>query len=325
MLFEYQSKYSIVNEEEYSEKMDEISKKLKEISASGYFTSFDGAKMFYEFFKVKNPKANIIVVHGYTEFTKKYYELTWYFLNMGYNVFLYDVRGHGYSARAVSDTEMTHVDKYEDYAQDLDAYINNIVIANSDGAPLYLYAHSMGGAIAQLYLQSHKTSIAKTLLSAPMIYPFTPPLPRFMLKKLLKGEAKKFGWDAKFKFSSNFNPDVKIEKSNDTSLARFRYNLNMRINDLNYRNSFGSNSWNFEAITAVEKILNKKRTKNVNTELFVVIAGKDTSVNPKYQKKFVKLTKCRYKLFENAKHSLYTQADKELKEYVDTVLEFYES
>ena len=325
MLFEYSSQYSIVNEEEYGPKMDEISEKLNEICTRGYFTSFDGGKMFYEFFKVKNPKANIVVVHGYTEFTKKYYELAWYFLNMGYNVFLYDVRGHGYSARHSDDTEMTHVDKYEDYAKDLQAYINEIVMPNGDGVPLYLYAHSMGGAIAQLYLQSCKAPIKKTLLSAPMIYPFTPPLPRFVLKKLLKGEAKKFGWDAKFKFSSNFNPEVKVEKSNDTSLARFRYNLDMRINDINYRNSYGSNRWNFEAITAVEKLLNKKLAKNVNCELFVIIAGKDTAVNPKYQKKFVKLTKCRYKLFENSKHSLYTQADKELKEYVDMVLEFYEN
>ncbi|MBQ2696356.1 MAG: alpha/beta hydrolase [Clostridia bacterium] len=323
MLFEPAYQYDIIKDEEFSSKIVEITDILNQYVNRGYFTSFDDKKMYYEFFKVTNPAASIIIVHGYTEFTKKYYELTWYFMKMGYNVFLYDVRGHGYSHRHNDDLELTHVDRYEDYVSDLDSYIKQIVIPNSEGKPLYLFGQSMGGTIAQMYIAGGENTIQKTVLSAPMIYPYTPPLPKFVIKKLLANEARKFGWDGRFKFSSDFNPEIKIEKSNDLSLARFQYNLQTRIKDLKYRNSYGSNRWTYEAVSAIEKILNKKAAKKVQSKVFIVIAGQDTAVNPKHQIKLARLLNCEYKIFEKSKHSLYTMPDCELQRYVDALLKFY--
>ncbi len=323
MLFDSTHEYDIIKEDDYIPKMKEIEQSLNNYANRGYFTSFDNTRMFYEFFKVSKPVANIVVVHGYTEFTKKYYELTWYFMKMGYNVFLYDIRCHGYSYRYSDNTEMTHVNKFEDYVCDLECFMNNIVTPNSDSAPIYIYSHSMGGTIAQMYLSSCENQVQKAILSAPLIYPFTPPLPRFVLKRLLKGEARKFGWDAKFKFSSEFNPDAKIEKSNDLSYSRFKYNLDMRINDTKYRNSYASNSWNYEAVSVIERILDKKSTKNVKAKMLIISAGKDTAVKLKPQKKLSRLLKCELKMFENSRHSLYTQSDYALKEYVDTLLNFF--
>ena len=323
MLFNPTYEYTIIKDEEYSTKMQEIEKQLDACAHRGYFTSFDNTEMFYEFFNVSKPVASIVVVHGYTEFTKKYYELSWYFMNMGYNVFLYDIRCHGYSHRYSENTEMTHVDKFEDYVCDLECFINNIVAPVSKGAPIYLLAHSMGGTIAQMYLSGCKNNVQKAILSAPMIYPVTPPLPRFVLKKLLKSEASKFGWEAKFKFSSDFNPDAKIEKSNDLSYSRFKYNLETRINDVKYRNSYASYRWNYEAVNVGERILNKKAVKNVKTKVLIISAGKDTAVKLKPQKKLAKLLKCNIKIFKKSRHSLYTMPDYALKEYVDTLLDFF--
>ena len=185
MLFKSSNKYSIIKDEEYASKIVDITNELNNYATRGYFTSFDNTKMYYEFFKVANPLASIVIVHGYTEFTKKYYELSWYLMNMGYNIFLYDVRGHGYSHRYNDDMELTHVDKYEDYVLDLDSYINKIVVPNSNKIPLFLFGHSMGGTIAQMYISGCENAIEKTILSAPMIYPYTPPLPKFIIKKLL--------------------------------------------------------------------------------------------------------------------------------------------
>lgn len=324
MLFESANEYTIIQDEEFPQKIIEVTNALNKHVNGGYFTSFDNHKIYYEFFKVANPKASIVIVHGYTEFTKKYYELVWYFLSMRYNVFLYDARGHGYSYRFNEDMELTHVDKYEDYVEDLDYYVNQIVVPNSADIPVYLFGHSMGGTIAQMYISSKQTPVSKTILSAPMIYPYTPPLPKFILKKLLEKEAKKFGWTGRFKFSSEFNPEIKMEKSNDLSYSRFKYNLDVRVQNINYRNSYGSNRWTYEAITAIEKIFNKKFIKNVKSEVLIVIAGKDTAVNPKHQKKLAKKLGCKYKVFENSKHSLYTLPANELCNYVDTLVEFYQ-
>ncbi|MBQ4631393.1 MAG: alpha/beta hydrolase [Clostridia bacterium] len=323
MLFKPEYKYEIINETEYFEKMDELNKTLKSYVQSGFFTSFDKTRMYYEFFKVENPIANIVVIHGYTEFTKKYYELSWYFMLMGYNVFLYDVRCHGNSHRYSKNTQITHADSFEDYARDLDCFINQVVEPNCENAPVYIYSHSMGGAIAGLYLSNFKNKIKKAVLSSPMVYPKTPPFPRFVLKKLMKGEARKNGWNARFKFTSDFNPNAKLEQSNDISENRFKYNLDLRIKNANYQNSYGTNRWNYEAITVIEKLLCKNRMKNIGAKVLIISAEKDNSVKVKPQKKLAKLLKCEYKVFRGAKHCLYTVNDALLKEYVDTLVEFF--
>ena len=152
MLYQPSGKLCLVNEEDYANEMQKICKKLDECANKGYFSSFDGAEIYYEYFLVDNPKANIVVVHGYTEFVKKYYEIGSYFMDMGYNVFLYDQRGHGFSHRDIEDFQVTHVDSYEDYARDLQCFMEKVVFPNSCGVPVNIYSHSMGGAVTSFYL-----------------------------------------------------------------------------------------------------------------------------------------------------------------------------
>lgn len=318
-------KFDIIKDEDYFSSMKEITAKLKAISVCGYFDSFDDTKMFYEYFKTDHPKANIVIIHGYTEFTKKFYELTWYFHNMGYNVFLYDLRCHGFSHRYSDNYEITHVDSYDDYVSDLEIYLNKIVKPNGDDLPIYMYTHSMGGTIAQLYLSKGNTDIKKVILSAPMVYPCTPPLPKFLIKLLLSRDAKKYGWDAKFRYSGEFNPEATMSGSNDSSYNRFKYNLDLRIAEKKYQNSSGTNRWIYEAVSVADKILNKYAIKNVKSDILILIAGKDTAVSPKYQKKLVKMLNCKYRIFENSKHSLYSAQDNDMKEYINTLADFFES
>ena len=94
MLFNSTNTYDIIRENDYFTQMPEISKSLDDYACRGYFTSFDNTEMFYEFFKVLKPRANIVVVHGYTEFTKKYYELTLYF-----DAWNKEIIGYGLSSR----------------------------------------------------------------------------------------------------------------------------------------------------------------------------------------------------------------------------------
>lgn len=324
MLYSPTNSLKIIKESEYTEKIKYITDTLGNHLVSGYFKSYDDAEIYYEYMKVENPRGSIVIVHGYTEFLKKYYELCWYFANLGYNVFMYDARGHGFSHREVPDTELTHINSYNDYAKDLDCYIRSIVTPNCDNTPIHLYSHSLGGAVSILYLSNFDTPVKKTVLSAPMIYPVCVSLPRFVLKKLVEGEANKFGWNARFKFSSHFNPDAKAENSSDASHERFYYNLNMRINEPRYRNSAGTNRWMHEALRVIEDILNKKTIKNINTELLMVIAGKDTVVRVKPQRKFAKKVGCKVLYFENAKHALTSMPEADLKTYIEKLTEFYD-
>ena len=323
MLFQSTQKFDIIHDADFAKEMPVIEAELEKYVNRGYFPSFDGADLFYEFFKCAQPRASIVIVHGFTEFIKKYYELCWYFLNMGYNVFMFDLRGRGYSHRDIEDTEITHVDSFFDYVKDLECFMNQIVTPNSDDAPAFIYSHSMGGAISALYLAHCKNNVSKTILSSPMVYPVCTPLPHQVLRLLMRSEAKRFGWNAKFRFSSDFDPDFKLENSMDLSKCRFQYNLDMRIRDMKYRNSSSSNRWNFEVLGVVDMLLDRKAMRNVSSETFIISAGKDTVVKNKPQLRLAKLLNSKYQCFENAKHSMFTMPDNDLAEYINTLLDFY--
>ena len=79
----------------------------------------------------------MVILHGMSEFTCKHYELAYYLLQQGYNVFLYDQRGHGRSQRLTDRIDLIHVERFSDFVEDLDLFVNNIVLPAAD-KPLYL-------------------------------------------------------------------------------------------------------------------------------------------------------------------------------------------
>lgn len=324
MLFTPSFKLNIIHESEFNDKMSTVDAELLKYEQNGYFKSFDNSNIYYEYYKAVDSKASIVIVHGYTEFSKKYHELCWYFLEMGFNVFIYDQRGHGKSQRQVENIRITHVNDFNDYVKDLSCYIDDIVIPNSDNKPVFIFSHSMGGAVAALYLSICGEKVQKAVLSAPMVYPVSGVhLPHKVLRALVSGEARKYGWEAKFKFSGEFNPDDKFEKSSDLSENRFKYNMNTRIKHEEYQNSSSSNRWNFEVLGVVDKLLNRRTVKSILAKIVIISAGADTVVSVKHQKALAKLLKCDYIVLENAKHSLYTAKPEELYKYIKILIDFY--
>ncbi|MBQ9848482.1 MAG: alpha/beta hydrolase [Clostridia bacterium] len=317
MKFKPQYKLDLIKESEYNEKMQEITELFDKCSNKGFLESFDGTKLNYEYFLCENATASVIIVHGFTEFIKKFYEMAYYFLNMGYNVFLYDQRGHGYSDRKVENTELTHVDDFEDYVCDLECFVDRVVSPASEGKPIYMFAHSMGGSVATLYLTRCGDKIAKTVLSAPMVEPCAHNIPRFVLNHYIKSCAKKESWDSDFPHFGKFDPNASFEKSSDSSYNRFKSNLDMRINDLNYRNSTSTYSWMYQSINICDRILVRKKLKQIKSKVLMFSAGRDTVVKIRPQLKLARrIPGCVLERVPEAKHSIYTGEP-------ETLLNFY--
>lgn len=323
MLFKPTYKLQIISEDHYKQKINEIDNLMDSYLTKGYFQSYDKNPIYYEYLLTEKATASVVFIHGYTEFTKKYYELCWYMANMGYNVFMYDARGHGYSYRRTKDPQTTYIDNYNEYAMDLDVFMNTIVMPNSVDIPIHLYSHSLGGATALLYMSKFNTPVKKAILSAPMIYPVTFPLPRFMLLHLIKKEAAKSSWDAKFKFSSSFNPNAQYKNSSDESEKRFYRNLDLRIKEPLYQNTAGTNRWMYEAVRIIEELSDKKLLKNIKTEVLILTADKDTVVKTNQHIKLAKRLKCKITHFEDARHALYNMKDEKLERYVKCIIDFY--
>jgi alpha-beta hydrolase superfamily lysophospholipase len=60
------------------------------------------------------------------------------------------------------------VDAFDDYVIDLASFIED-VRTREPGRPIYLFGHSMGGAIATLYAETHDPELAGVVLSAPAL------------------------------------------------------------------------------------------------------------------------------------------------------------
>ena len=175
---------SVLKEADFSRVMEEtVIPALSAVREDGTFQGWDGNPLCCHVFRAEKPVGNLVVVHGFTESSEKYDELSWYFLQSGLSVYLYDLRGHAKSYRAVEDRTLTHVDRFEEYVQDLECFLKQVVPSD---LPLFLYSHSMGGGVAALYLEEHPDVFKKAVLSSPMIAPSTGSYPAFVGKAICR-------------------------------------------------------------------------------------------------------------------------------------------
>lgn len=162
----------LISETNYRETMENtVEPKLASIREELSLPLEDGGALHAELYEQPTATRAVVVLHGYTESGEKFREMTWYFLQSGFNVYAIDHRGHGRSARAVDETWLTHVDHFSDYVRDLEAFMDRVVLPRAQNLPLCLYAHSMGGAVGSMMLQRHPKMFARAVLTAPMIAP----------------------------------------------------------------------------------------------------------------------------------------------------------
>ena len=216
-------KLNIIPESDFSQGISDIEQKLTESMVTGSFTAFDNIKIHYEYILTENSKASVVIVHGLSEFTKKFYEFIYYVLNQGYNVFIYDQRCHGLSGRLTNRIDLLHVDSFKDYVKDLSQFIEQVVIPTED-KPIYLYSHSMGGAISALYLAECSDRVQRAVLAAPMFVPVVKQVPEWLARHSVAVGRWIFGNKRKFFLTSEFNPDVQYNDRCGSSRARFEYN-----------------------------------------------------------------------------------------------------
>ena len=131
---------------------------------STFFLSSDGTKLHTESWKIINPKAVIALVHGFGEHIGRYAHFAKFFNTEGFAVQGIDVRGHG-----KSDGRRGHTPNYDIILDDLDIFLASVK-NNNPNLPVFLYGHSMGGAIVLNYVTKRKSKLAGVIASAPLIH-----------------------------------------------------------------------------------------------------------------------------------------------------------
>ncbi len=313
-----------ISEENYSDIMEQkVEPFLSRIRQDDTFISFDGKRIHYEAHIATNPKAVIVISHGFTESAEKFREMAYYFVLLGFSVFAIDHRGHGQSYKIPGYIETVQLNKFSDYIEDFNIFINNIVIPQTSGLPLYLYAHSMGGGIGALYLEQYNDVFSKAVLSSPMICPNTG-MPIFAAKTvgafmcgIGKGATSVPG-------RCKFNPYATYENSNDTSKPRFDYYQKKKLRNPALRTTGPSFGWANEAVRITDIILKDENCEKIDIPVLIFQPETDSQVLPEYQNEFAdKLQNGELIFVPDAKHEIYASTNDVLEKYLNDISKFY--
>src|ERR1700722_4824191 len=111
------------------------------------------------------PRGTVAIVHGLKDHSARYGAFAERLVARGFPAHAFDRRGHGRS-----EGPRAWVDSFDDYVQDLDAFVR-CVREREDGAPLFVFGHGMGGAIATLWKLERRVPISGLLLSGASLQP----------------------------------------------------------------------------------------------------------------------------------------------------------
>lgn len=112
-----------------------------------------------------SPRALVAVVHGLGEHSGRHQQLADFLVDRGYAVLLHDLRGHGRSFGLRG-----HVDRFEDYTDDLRALLDQVAFPG----PVYVLGHSLGGLIAAAFAETFPGHLAGLILSSPCLQTAVP-------------------------------------------------------------------------------------------------------------------------------------------------------
>jgi alpha-beta hydrolase superfamily lysophospholipase len=108
-----------------------------------------------------SPRATVVLVHGLKDHSNRYGAFAHALVAHGVAVHAFDLRGHGHSGG-----DRVWVSDFSDYIEDL-AQVVHGVQREAPGRPVFVFGHSMGGAIALRYAIEQQPAIAGLVLSAP--------------------------------------------------------------------------------------------------------------------------------------------------------------
>ncbi len=273
----------------------------------------------------------LVIFHGFCEFCAKYDEFSYYALQQGYAICRFDHHGHGFSPREKSvedNPSKVHIENFSTYVTDAKSVVDNIAKPLANGKPLFLFGHSMGGAIGAVYLTMHTVDFTAATLNSPMMQVFLLGFPLWLgypithIVRLRKGNTTLNPAHREFPFDDLiFN----MQKLNTTSVDRHSFFYKIRYTDKRIQTWGGTMLWLCECLKAIKYIQKKRNTKKIITPILLLQAENDATVMPKGQNSFAaKTSTCKLAVISGANHEEFIGKNAIALPWYKRVFEFYE-
>lgn len=253
----------------------------RQLSPFGFIAADDDISLRYGIWYSRKEKrrGSIILLSGRREFMEKYTETIIELNERGFDVYSFDWRGQGLSARLLANRHKGFIDSYDAYLKDLDMFVKNIVQPEAV-LPLFILAHSMGGHIALRYLHDHPKTADKAILVSPMIDILIPPVPKRLIRFMVHMALKAGLNDAYTIGSGDYSPDTSFEGNRLTSDShRFMdgkktlsENPDLALGGITY-------GWLSATFASIDILNGPGFAEKITTPILIVSAGDDKIVS----------------------------------------------
>ncbi len=134
----------------------------------------DSLDLVTKSWKVADPKALIVLTHGYNDRAGRYEHVGKALNEAGYSLYAYDLRGHGESGG-----QRGHIPSFNDFLDDLGLVVDDAKKDQPD-KKVFVYGHSMGGNITLNYAIQRPEGLSGVIATSPWLR-LAMPQPRFMV------------------------------------------------------------------------------------------------------------------------------------------------
>ena len=112
----------------------------------------------------KEVTATLVGIHGYSEYSLRYWPLVEFFTAQGFDIFWFDLPGHG-----ESEGERSDIDRFSVYIESIEAFLK-VIKPMRRTSDLKLFGHSLGGLICTRFLQASAmaSEFSRVGLSSPL-------------------------------------------------------------------------------------------------------------------------------------------------------------
>jgi alpha-beta hydrolase superfamily lysophospholipase len=221
-----------------------------------------GLRIFMRSWKPEGQARGVVVLsHGFNSHSGYYMWTAEQLLASGVAVYALDYRGRG-----KSDGERYYVDKFSEYAGDLDMTVK-LARSREPGLPIFILGHSAGGVIACNYVLDHQADIAGLICES---FAYQVPAPDFALS-VLKG-------------LSHLAPHAHVLKLKKEDFSRDPKVVKALIDDPLLADEVQPTKTVAEMVRADERL--KRDFKLFTLPLLIIHGTKDTVTRPEGSKEF---------------------------------------
>jgi len=153
----------------------------KDTFNEGTLTSKGNIAIAYSSFIPSKTTAQLLIVHGFSEHMRCYFEAAEELREKGVAVHIMDLPGHG-----LSGGPRGHIDDFQEFLDIVDL----MLLGNPHflkTKPTFIMGHSLGGLIATLYCLRKRPKIQGVILTSPLMgFPMVRSLPVWLLTRFLR-------------------------------------------------------------------------------------------------------------------------------------------